>query len=292
LSRHRRSLVGEQLRVASRLEELLKSYYPQALPMLGPDTWSPISLAFLRKWPTYSQLMKSRDDTLRKFYTTHKSRNKAAIDKRIEVRSQSAPLSTDPVLEELGAWQALDCVEQLALLNRQIRAVEKKIKNTFKHHPDCELFSGLPGAGEALAPRLAAAFTCDRDRYQSCSQLQAYSGIAPIKLQSGNREYTFMRRFCAKFLRQSFHEWAGLSAQYSPWAKACYKMLRERGKGVGKAKRALAFKWMRILFRCWKNHQPYDEITYVKSLIKHNSPVVTKMKELGFIDEDNNILFA
>ena len=49
---------------------------------------------------------------------------------------------------------------------------------------------------------------------------------------------------------------------------------------------------MRILFRCWKNNQPYDEVTYVRSLIKHNSPVVDKMKELGFIDDENNILFA
>ena len=122
--------------------------------------------------------------------------------------------------------------------------------------------------------------------------MQAYVGIAPIKLQSGNTEYTFMRRFCPKFLRQSFHEWAGLSVQYSPWAKACYEGLRDRGKRVGEAKRALAFKWMRILFSCWKNNQVYDEATYVRSLIKRKSPVVDKMKELGFIDDENNLLFA
>jgi transposase len=236
--------------------------------------------------------MKSKDETLERFYYANRSRSKGAIGKRLDCRRASAPLSSDPLLEELGEMQLSNYVEQLSVLNKQIQTLDKQLRRAFREHPDREIFSSLPGAGPTMAPRLAAVFTCDRDRYQSCSQLQAYSGIAPIKLQSGNREYTFMRRFCPKFIRQSFHEWAGLSAQYSPWAKACYKMLRERGKGVGKAKRALAFKWMRILFRCWKNKQPYDEVTYVKSLIKHNSPVVKKMKELGFIDEKNNILFT
>jgi len=49
---------------------------------------------------------------------------------------------------------------------------------------------------------------------------------------------------------------------------------------------------MRILYRCWKTNQPYDEITYVNSLIKRKSPVVDKMKELGFINDENNLLFA
>jgi hypothetical protein len=292
ISRHRRSVVDQRVEVSNRLGSLLQQYYPQALSMLGTNNWDPISLAFLRKWPSYSHLMKSKDETLERFYYAHRCRSKAAIRNRLDSRLASAALSSDQLLEELGEMQLGNYVEQLSVLNKQIQQLDKQLRMAFSKHPDKEIFKSLPGAGPTMAPRLAAAFSCDRDRYTSCAQLQAYSGIAPIKLQSGNREYTFMRRFCSKFLRQSFHEWAGLSAQYSPWAKACYKMLRERGKGAGKAKRALAFKWMRILFRCWKNKQTYNEVTYVKSLIKHNSPVVKKMKELGFIDEENNILFA
>jgi transposase len=292
ISRHRRSVVEQRVEVSNRLESLLQQYYPQALSMLGAENWDLISLAFLRKWPSYSSLMKSKDETLEKFYYAHRSRSKTAIKKRLDCRRASAALSSDPLLEELGEMQLKNYVEQLAVMNKQIQQLDKQLQKAFSKHPDKEIFQSLPGAGRTMAPRLAAAFGCDRDRYKSCSQLQAYSGIAPIKLQSGDKDRTYMRRFCSKFLRQSFHEWAGLSAQYSPWAKACYQMFRERGKGVGKAKRALAFKWIRILFRCWKNKQPYDEVTYVRRLIKHNSPVVKKMKELGFIDDENNILFA
>jgi transposase len=292
ISRHRRSVVDQRVEVSHRLKELLKQYYPQALPMLGPDNWDPISLAFLRQCPCYSRLTRTRDETLKKFYYTHGSRSKVAIEKRLISRLTSAALSSDPLIEELGEMQMRDYVEQLSVLSKQIRELDKRLRNAFAEHPDKEIFRSLPGAGATLAPRLAAAFTCDRNHYKSCSHMQAYVGIAPIKIESGNNEYTFMRRFCSKFLRQSFHEWAGSSIEHSPWAKACYERLRERGKKVGEAKRALAFKWIRILFRCWKDQKLYDEATYVRSLIKRNSPVVDKMKELGFIDEKNNLLFT
>ena len=33
---------------------------------------------------------------------------------------------------------------------------------------------------------------------------------------------------------------------------------------------ALAFKWQRILWRCWQDHQPYDESVYLRSLRDRN----------------------
>lgn len=37
-------------------------------------------------------------------------------------------------------------------------------------------------------------------------------------------------------------------------------------KGHQAAVRSLAFKWIRILFRCWQARTPYDETTYTDSL--------------------------
>jgi hypothetical protein len=34
----------------------------------------------------------------------------------------------------------------------------------------------------------------------------------------------------------------------------------------------LAFKWQRILFRCWQDHQPYDEEKYLAVLRQKGSP--------------------
>ena len=34
--------------------------------------------------------------------------------------------------------------------------------------------------------------------------------------------------------------------------------------------RSLAFKWLRILWRCWQDRRPYDETRYLASLEKRN----------------------
>lgn len=50
------------------------------------------------------------------------------------------------------------------------------------------------------------------------------------------------------------------------WARKHYDSQRGRGKGHQAAVRSLAFKWIRILFRCWQSRTPYDETRYTESL--------------------------
>jgi hypothetical protein len=45
----------------------------------------------------------------------------------------------------------------------------------------------------------------------------------------------------------------------SEWAKAYYEHLRnDEKKDHHAAVRSLAFKWIRITFRCWQDRKPYD----------------------------------
>ncbi|MEO1148277.1 MAG: IS110 family transposase, partial [Cyanobacteria bacterium J06638_22] len=48
---------------------------------------------------------------------------------------------------------------------------------------------------------------------------------------------------------------------------------RSKGKSHPAAMRSLAFKWIRILFRCWKNREAYDEAKYLASLKRKGSPI-------------------
>ena len=73
--------------------------------------------------------------------------------------------------------------------------------------------------------------------------------------------------------RAKFHEWAGHSIVYSVWARSYYQRLRSRGKGHHAAIRALAFKWIRVVFRCWKDGVAYDESKYLASLARRGSPL-------------------
>ena len=79
---------------------------------------------------------------------------------------------------------------------------------------------------------------------------------------------------CPKFLRQTFHEWAAHSIGSSAWAKAYYQQQRAKGKPRNTVVRALAFKWIRILFRCWKDRKPYSEEVYRQALARRHQLAV------------------
>ena len=115
------------------------------------------------------------------------------------------------------------------------------------------------------------AFGTDRERYQDAQEIQEYSGIAPVTERSGKSWRVHWRWSAPTFLRQTFHEFARLSIQKSAWARAYYELKREQGKGHHAAIRALAFKWIRILYRCWKDRTPYDEARYIQSLQQRGS---------------------
>ena len=126
----------------------------------------------------------------------------------------------------------------------------------------------------ALEPRLAAAMGTNRDKYESAVQLQQFDGTAPVTKRSG-KSYSVSRRLARpRFIMQTHVEFAAKSIGQSSWAAACYQAQKDKGSGHHAALRVLAYKWDRILFRCWKDRKPYDEATYINSLIKRNSPLV------------------
>src|SRR5262249_34673513 len=136
---------------------------------------------------------------------------------------------------------------------------------------DRPIFESFPGAGAALAPRLTAAFGTDRDRFQAAKEIQELAGIAPLTQKKGKKGFVHWRYAGPKLLRQTFPEYSDHSRASVKWAKAHYELLRRRGKSHNAAVRALAYKWIRILFRCWKDRQPYQDEVYTKALLKHGS---------------------
>jgi len=97
--------------------------------------------------------------------------------------------------------------------------------------------------------------------------------FAPVMEKSGKKQWSHFRWACPKFLRQSFHEWAGHSIAHSVWARSYYHQQRNKGQDHHAAVRALAFKWIRIVFRCWKDRVAYDESKYLAALARRGSPV-------------------
>lgn len=163
---------------------------------------------------------------------------------------------------------------QLRGLIEAVQAFDTRITHVFDHHPDQAIFDRVPGVGPVCAPRLSAAFGTDRSRWESASALQSHAGIAPVTERSGKALWVHDRLACPKFVKQTFHEFADQSIRFSPWARAYYDQQRDRGNDHHAALRALAYKWIRILFRCWQDRTPCDEATYTEALRRHGSPLV------------------
>ena len=211
---------------------------------------------------------------MQKFFDQHGCHNRQRNEQRIDGIGQALPLTSDEAVWEPGRAMVLTLAGVLRQLRQGIAVVEEKIEELTAAHEDFALFEGLPGAGAALAPRLLAAFGSRRERFGSAEEVQTTSGIAPVREQSGKRECVHVRWACPKFLRQTFHEFAAFSVRQSVWAGAFYKQKREQGKDHHAAVRALAFKWIRILYRCWQDSKPYEESLYLEALRRRGSPLV------------------
>ncbi len=170
-------------------------------------------------------------------------------------------------------------VEQLRVLLQAIDRFDTEIDAVTKSLPDYDLFAALPGAGHIQAPRLLVAFGEDRDRYASASEMQRYSGVAPVVERSGNKCRVHWRIACPTFLRQTFVEWAGSTIPRSFWAGAHYQQQRSKGCSHRVAVRALPFKWLRIIYRCWKTRSPHDEFASLKALGNRGSPLLANITE-------------
>lgn len=274
LTQARRSSVNMRTRLSNQLKALLKGYFPQALELSGEDLTTPMACALLQKWPSLQQLKKARPETIRRFYYAQNARRGDVIEKRLALIAQAVALTNDPALIESSIITVQALTLGLRAAHTAISRYDREIARTFSEHPDASLFAALPGSGTVYSPRLLAAFGSRRELFQSAQGMLNFSGIAPVLKRSG-QSTTIHRRYARPlFLHQSFIEYANESIRHSLWARAFYQMHKSAQKSHWVIIRALAYKWIRILFRCWQERTPYDEIRYLKSLQRRRSPLL------------------
>ncbi len=274
LVEHRRRLVADRTRASNRLTSLLKCYFPQVLEWF-PDLRTELVCDFLLRWPSLDALQRVRRETLVKFFRRHNSVRHETLEKRVTSIKEAVPLTTDTAVLCASAAMAQALASQMKATLAAVREFDRQIEELCSRHQDFVLFKSLPGAGEVYASRLTAALGSDRSRWQSADELSCLVGVAPVIERSGQSCWVRWRYFCPKFLRQTFVEYAGESIRHSFWARAYYESQRAKGKSHHAAVRALAFKWVRIIFRCWQTKTVYDEVKYLESLRRTGSPLLT-----------------
>jgi transposase len=266
LVEYRRDMVDDRKRLGQRLQALLKEFYPIVLQLVGDEVTSPMACDFLDKWPTFAQLKRARLTTITQFYTQHNCRSAKRRDTYLARIASAQPLTTDAAIIDSSALLVTAITPQVRALNEGIAKFEASIAQLFAAMEDAPIFSSLPGAGAALAPRLLVAFGEDRERFPCANDVAEMAGIAPVTIKSGNSRLVRRRWATDKFLLQSFHEFAAASIPHCGWVQTSYHALRRRGKSHHEAVRTLAFKWIRIIWRCWQDRTPYDDARYNRAL--------------------------
>jgi transposase len=271
----RRKAVDLRTSYIQALTAGLKEYFPQALELVNGNPASRLACDFFMKWPTFEAFQQAKPATLKRFYYGHNIRSPQVMEKVLRLAQTATPLTTDPPVIESGSRLSQMYAQLIRTMNPVIEEYDQRIVKVFDAHPEAHLFNHLPGAGPALAPRLCAFFGTDRSRYDAAENVQSFTGIAPVTKSSGKTKVVYFRVACPKFDRQTFHEFARLSITTCQWARNYVDYYTGKGKKFQTIIRALAYKWIRILWKCWKERTPYNEDKYMTALKKRGSIFVT-----------------
>ena len=161
----RRSLVEQRTRLCNQLQDRLKQVFPLALEVLGSLT-TDLAAEFLLRYSSFQDLRQAPPEEVAALYRRH-ALGQAKIEERLARIASATPLTTDVALVESARLLIRSLATQLGALAEPLREYDRQLAAEMRKHPDAVIFESFPGAGDALAPRLLAAFGADRERLQN-----------------------------------------------------------------------------------------------------------------------------
>lgn len=261
LVRARQDLVGHRIAVHNQLLATLQHNFPGAIGLFS-QLDSAISLAFLRRFPSEAKAawLTAGGGELRmghwlkanSYCGRHTARH------LVDHLTQAAQGRSAGPAADASETVVTVLVEVLGTLHAKQDELETRIREGLLAHPDAPIFQSMPRAGTVRAATLLAEIGDCRARYPDPQAMAAAAGVAPSTRQSGKYLNVTYRRGCNKQLRAALVDWAQDTPRANPWAQDTYRRARERGCRHPHAARILTQAWIRILWRCWHDHTPYN----------------------------------
>jgi transposase len=274
-----KKLIQQRTALVNTLLAALKAYYPQALDWFT-DWTRPAAHDFILSFQTPDTLRAASRKKLFGFLKTHNIGLSPTWQNRVvNARGDNTPAwPADPAMCAAKKLLAVSTAKQLRTLDAALKEYRDRISELFENHPDSDIFSSLPGAGEKIAPRLLSSFGDNRAKFSSAQSLQKLSGVVPFKHKSGKIDFDRFRFACNRDFRDAITSFAYQSTRFCPWATAFYQNATQNGQSHFLALRNLAAKWLKIIFRMWVDRVPYDDSIFVHSLKIHGSPIAPVQK--------------
>jgi transposase len=259
LTRSREDLVEQKVALANQLRAQLDAFWPGAKRIFA-DVDSPIALAFLERYPSPADARGLGEKRLAGFLARHRYCGRKSAAELLE-RLRTAPHGRVGE-SELEARRAvvLALVAALEPLVEQIRLLTSQIAGALRAHDDGAIFLSLFRDPKSIvtAAELLAEIGDNRTRHPSSASLEALAGQAPVALESGKKKVARFRWACNKNLRNAVGVLADSSRKHNPWANQIYRQARARGHDHPHALRILGRAWLRVIWRIWQDHTPYQ----------------------------------
>jgi transposase len=258
LTRTREDLVSVRVELANQLRAQLEAFWPGALVFSDVD--SPISLAFLARYPSPADTRGLGPKRLAGFLARHRYCGRRSPEELLE-RMRQAPRGRAGEMEaEARRAAVLGLVAALSPIVAEIADLTSQIRGALTAHPDAAIFAPLfRDRKTAVCPATLIAELGDaRGRYPTDAALAADAGMSPVAVVSGKRRTATFRRACDKRLRGAVCTLADSTRHWHPWACDIYRRARDRGQDHPHAIRTLGRAWLRVLWRCWQDGAPYD----------------------------------
>lgn len=264
LVRGRDDLVAQRLVLANQLRALLDSFWPGAAAIFA-DIDSPITLAFVRRYPTPDSAARLGEKRIKAFMAQHRyCGRRTASELLARLRSAPPGLAGDNEADAKGELvRALAGV--LTTLVTQIAELTSSIEHAISELPDGKIITSFPRAGRICAAQILAELGDVRARFQAEDQLAAEAGVCPVTHQSGKSRGVVFRWACNHRLRAAITCFADNSRHSSPWAADIYRRAKGRGCDHPHAVRILARAWVRVLWRTWQDRTLYDPARHCSS---------------------------
>jgi transposase len=259
LTRTREDLVHTRVALANQLRAELERFWPGAARIFS-EVDSPIALCFLERYPSPQDARGLGEKRLAGFLARHGYCGRKSAGELLE-RLRSAPQGRAGEAElEARRTVVLALVAALKPLVEQIKLLHSQIAGAVRAHDDGAIFLSLfrdPKSIITAAELLAEIGDC-RNRYPDPEALAADAGMSPVAVESGKRKVARFRWACDKRLRDACATLADSTRHHHPWAQHVYRQAITRGHDHPHAIRVLGRACLRVIWRMWQQHTPYD----------------------------------
>jgi transposase len=248
LTRRRRELIDEKVRVVNRLQSNLQAIAPGLLEFTN-DAANKWFLNFLTCSNDFKKLPKLRLTTLLKIPCVGKS-----YVKKIQAWQKEAELS--PEVEWVGDMITRDA-KRIIELQTEIKSLVDQMEPLLESSLMAQRISTIPGFGQITTAELVGEIG-SIERFSSEASLALYLGMAPLDRSSGKFISARASKHVNKRARVAIMAALSKHVLINSKAKRFYEKKRAQGKKHNQAVRAFGRHMVRVIWSMLKQDRNYQ----------------------------------